>query len=110
MYPSWAVLGRLGGLPERPMGADCKSVGLRLPRFESWIRHTHDDGRDLEVAPVAVSWVVLGQVPLASGKRSPMRSSLRAHSAAASPSSRATAVVETTVGWPRCSMNPSGPT
>jgi hypothetical protein len=21
------------------MGADCKSVGLRLPRFESWICH-----------------------------------------------------------------------
>src|ERR1700730_4359262 len=28
-----------GRLPERPMGADCKSVGLRLPRFESWISH-----------------------------------------------------------------------
>src|SRR5271169_6487983 len=28
-----------GRLPERPMGADCKSVGLRLPRFESWICH-----------------------------------------------------------------------
>ena len=28
-----------GRLPERPMGADCKSVGLCLPRFESWICH-----------------------------------------------------------------------
>jgi hypothetical protein len=28
-----------GRLPERPMGADCKSVGLRLPRFESWTCH-----------------------------------------------------------------------
>src|ERR1700722_3572241 len=25
------------------MGADCKSVGLRLPRFESWICHQHQD-------------------------------------------------------------------
>ncbi|CAK0745812.1 hypothetical protein CCP4SC76_1650010 [Gammaproteobacteria bacterium] len=24
-----------GGVPERPMGADCKSAGLRLRRFES---------------------------------------------------------------------------
>ena len=110
MYPSGAVLGRLGGLPERPMGADCKSVGLRLPRFESWIRHTHDDGRDLEVAPVVMSGVVPDQGPLVSGKRSPIRSSLRAQSAAASPSSRAAGMVETSVGCPRCSMNPSGPT
>src|ERR1700741_3111864 len=30
----------LGGrLPERPMGADCKSVGLRLHRFESCTCH-----------------------------------------------------------------------
>jgi hypothetical protein len=24
------------------MGADCKSVGLRLPRFESWTCHLHE--------------------------------------------------------------------
>ena len=29
----------LGGLPERPMGADCKSVGVCLRRFESFTRH-----------------------------------------------------------------------
>ena len=28
-----------GRLPERPMGADCKSVGLRLRRFESYTCH-----------------------------------------------------------------------
>src|SRR6478752_2381693 len=30
---------QLGRLPERPMGADCKSVGLRLRRFESCTCH-----------------------------------------------------------------------
>ena len=33
------LLQHQGGLPERPMGADCKSVGLRLRRFESFTRH-----------------------------------------------------------------------
>ena len=28
-----------GGLPERPMGADCKSVGECLRRFKSFTRH-----------------------------------------------------------------------
>src|ERR1700735_5511485 len=34
----------IGRLPERPMGADCKSVGLRLPRLESWICHQGQRG------------------------------------------------------------------
>jgi len=34
---AWCKHGRL---PERPMGADCKSVGLCLRRFESYICHT----------------------------------------------------------------------
>ncbi len=28
-----------GGVPERPMGADCKSAGLCLRRFESYLLH-----------------------------------------------------------------------
>src|SRR5690606_17170712 len=33
-----------GRLPERPMGADCKSVGLRLRRFESYTCHRNGPG------------------------------------------------------------------
>src|SRR3954465_253670 len=29
----------LGGVPKRPTGADCKSAGLRLRRFESFPLH-----------------------------------------------------------------------
>ena len=29
----------LGGVPKRPTGADCKSAGLRLRRFESFPHH-----------------------------------------------------------------------
>ena len=28
-----------GGVPERPKGADCKSAGVRLRRFESFPHH-----------------------------------------------------------------------
>ena len=30
---------RAGEIPERPKGTDCKSVGIRLRRFESFSRH-----------------------------------------------------------------------
>ena len=47
LLPAWqgqAVLGaggkQVSGLDLKHVGeADCKSVGLRLPRFESWICH-----------------------------------------------------------------------
>src|SRR6476660_5927397 len=37
--PGHGVVQHPGRLPERPMGADCKSVGLRLRRFESCTCH-----------------------------------------------------------------------
>ena len=41
-----------GRLPERPMGADCKSVGLRLRRFESYTCHIAGNGpRTAETLP-----------------------------------------------------------
>src|SRR5207302_1259740 len=33
-----------GGMPERPKGADCKSAGTRLRRFESFSLH-HQSGK-----------------------------------------------------------------
>ncbi len=33
------IPGRYAGMPERPKGADCKSAGYRLRRFESFSRH-----------------------------------------------------------------------
>src|SRR5205823_12602357 len=41
-----------GGMPERPKGADCKSAGLRLRRFESFSLHQLRD-RDEEPAGIA---------------------------------------------------------
>src|SRR6201997_3771692 len=43
-----------GRLPERPMGADCKSVGVCLPRFESWICHQHRVLHDVELTDQTV--------------------------------------------------------
>ncbi len=31
--------GPIAGMPERPKGADCKSAGVSLRRFESFSRH-----------------------------------------------------------------------
>jgi hypothetical protein len=39
LYPAMRTCSTPGRLPERPMGADCKSVGLRLRRFESCTCH-----------------------------------------------------------------------
>src|SRR5687767_2074103 len=39
----------LGGVPKRPTGADCKSAGLRLRRFESFPLH-HRGKRGCELA------------------------------------------------------------
>ena len=39
------VLRDLGGVPKWPTGADCKSAGLRLRRFESFPHHGGSMGR-----------------------------------------------------------------
>ena len=46
---------RCGGVPERPKGADCKSAGSRLRRFESFPLHHPDPARS---SPVRHSGVV----------------------------------------------------
>jgi hypothetical protein len=43
------VMHGLGGVPKWPTGADCKSAGLRLRRFESFPHHGGCDGRCSEV-------------------------------------------------------------
>src|SRR3954465_10750323 len=49
-----------GGLPERPKGADCKSVGVCLRRFEPCTRH-EGDGRGVSRSSCAdrLAFVIL---------------------------------------------------
>ena len=47
----------LGEIPERPKGADCKSAGVYLRRFESFSRHHFLRQKPLEEGFEAEKWV-----------------------------------------------------
>src|SRR5690606_7130428 len=52
-----------GGVPKRPTGADCKSAGLRLRRFESYPLHHLSSGCSSMVEPQPSTLMVWVRLP-----------------------------------------------